>query len=104
MSFKPSRHDIPIFSQQRHAVGNSGKRTKIEQIISVFPQKRHGELKRNACAAQVVVGIIVFEFGIDDDAVGQAFGQFVVIGHDDESSLFLDILHFFRIGDTAALP
>ena len=98
---QPLRHDVAVFTEQGNAVRHRGERGKIEQLVRAVADERARKLKRHARAAEIVVGILVLQLGIDDDTVGQGFGQLVVIGDDDVRAQLVDILRLLRAGNTA---
>ena len=100
-AFQPLRDDVAVLVRERHAVRHRGERGEIDEFKRLIADERAGEFERHARAAQIIVRIFVFEFGIDRDAVGQAVGQLVVIGHDDVCALLLRVLHFVRVGNAA---
>ena len=95
------RHDVAVFVRERNAVRHGRQRRKIDKIGSPFADESRCQLERHTRAAKIIVRVIVFEFGIDDNAIGQFLGQFVVVGDDDVSALFLNIFDLFAVGNTA---
>ena len=98
---KSLRHDVAVLPEQRNAVRHRGERRKVDELLRLLAQQRRGELERHARPAEVVIGIVVVEFGVDRNAVGKTVGQLVVVGHDDVRPLLLRVGDFLRVGDSA---
>ena len=56
-------------AKQRYAVRNGRKSGKVKILIRRFPYQRASQFKRNPRTTKVVVGIIVLQLGVDNDAI-----------------------------------